>query len=568
MKLQIVPHRWAPLFQRGDRGLILKQLISDMVSGNYPTTEEYRQFLRQAAYVNLYFCAKFIFGYSGPFDKLNGTLHVEMANFRQSLLYPGCRGAMFLPRGHGKSKLVTETGSAWELLRDPELSIRISNAKEENAASFHRTVKEIFESNPLVEWLFGRSDDPSGSYIPTKSQPRWNNSELVLPNRRRFRREGNLEYGGVFGASEGHHYDLHIVDDMIGLAALTSARASNAVMESTRNWFWGSEKTLLSFMTTSRMIVVGTRYAIDDVYGDILQRAKKTFGYPLPYFKPNPRGSWVIYYRKALEDGEIIFPESITREGLEELAEDDWWTYVTQYMNDPQQAGLAEFTSYPLRTCQVEFDERALEWFIILKGGEEDEEKIPLSSCDVVLAADPAATETGITAKTSRTAVGVVATDPEGRRFLIWLRVDYVAPNQLFNWLFEAYDKFGLWIRACFLEQNGPFKILGPFLRDEQLRRGKWLGVRPFRAVGDKDARIRSVLDPEFAEGRIYVNEVHKLQYEEEHRAFPQSRKKDILDMFSSAISNSYKPPSEDEKMEAERAEARFRNRAANQAGG
>ena len=207
-----------------------------MASGNFTQNESFRQVIRQAALVNLWFFTKFVTGFSGPFDLLNYDLHIDMANFRQTLLYPGCRGAMYLPRGHYKSAILTEGGSAWEMIRNPEIRIRITNATEDKARDFFINVKGIFDSNDLMSWLFGNPADPMGSFVPErKAGDRWNRTELVLPNRMRNYREANLEYGGVGGASEGHHYDLHVIDDMIGLAALNSLQGSNAVMETTRN---------------------------------------------------------------------------------------------------------------------------------------------------------------------------------------------------------------------------------------------------------------------------------------------------------------------------------------------
>ena len=564
MNLELVPHPCAPLFSGPDALDTLQEVIREIASGSFGTTEEFRQYFRQAAYVNLWFFLKFCAGYSGPFDELNEDLHVDMCNYRQSLLEPGCRGAMFIPRGHYKSTIVTEGGGAWELLRHPNLRMRVSNAIADKAAGFAHTIKETFEYNDFMVWLFGNPADRWGSYIPVKNQDRWNNVEIVMPNRSRRFREASVEFGGVGGASEGHHYDLHIVDDMIGLQALNSMRGSNAVMDTTRNWFWGSEKTLLHSMRKSRVIVVGTRYAVDDIYDEIISRANVNKGYPLPYFTANPAGRWQIYYRKGIEDGRVIFPENFSLEFYQELAQDDWWTYVTQYMNDPQSSGLAEFVQYDIKSCTVDYSNPKREWFIL---PEDDDESVALSSCDVIVLGDPAATERATSAKTSRTAIGVLATDPKGRRFYIWIRADYVSTKGLFDWLFEANRTYKGYIRGTFLEQNGPFRMLEGQIREEQQRRNEWIGLRPFTSVGEKTARIRTALDPEFARGQIYVAEPFKLMVMEEARSFPQSHRKDILDMMAAGIISSIKPLSDEEQTEKDLADEQWANRRHNKAG-
>lgn len=558
--LQLVPHPNAPLFNGPDRQKVLQQVAAELASGHVQTSETYRQYFRQAGYVSLWFFLKHICGYSGPFDLLNEDLHVDMCNFRQTLLRPGCRGAMFIPRGHYKSTIVTEGGGAWELLRNPNLRIRISNEKEENAGGFMHTIKDIYEYDEFVAWLYGNPDDPWGSYIP-KDKSRWNNTEIVMPNRTRRFREASVEFGGITGAVAGHHFDLHVIDDMVSTIALNSMRGSNAVMMSTRNWFWASEKTLLVSMRDSRVIVVGTRYAVDDVYDEIIARACWNMGYPLDNFIPSNSGRWAVYYRKAIEDDKIIFPENFTKESYDEMAEEDWWTFATQYLNDPYAAGLAELTEYSLQTCEVDF--KMNEWLILVP----DEEPIPLSSCDVIVCADPASTERATSAKTSRTAVGVIATDPQGRRFLIWLRCDYVSTNQLFDWLFEANRTFKGHIRGTFLEKNGPYRMLIGQLQTEQTRRQEWIGLRPFESVGEKTARIRTALDPEFAKKSIFVAKAFKLKVNEEVRAFPQSPRKDILDMMASGVISSIRPLDEIELHKQREADRKFSQRRHNQAG-
>lgn len=466
-------------------------------------------------------------------------------------------GKSFIPT-HNTS-VVTEAGGAWEILRNPEIRVRITHAIADTAQGFMHTIKAIFDSNEIVRWLYPE-------YVP-KSQKgeRWNDTELVLPNRRKKLREANIEYGGVGGASEGHHFDLHIIDDMIGLNALNAARQSNAEMIRGVNWFWSSEKSLLQSMKTSRVIVVGTRYSVDDVYSQIIDRAYEFVGYPMDGVEPNPKGQWKVYYRKGIEDGEVIFPENFTIEAYNQLAEDDWWSYVTQFMNDPQQTGLAELSEYSLNKCWLRWEEDKKMWFILWKDRNEDDiiglVEEPITNFDVIQAVDPAATEKYISAKTSRSAVGVLATHWSGKKFLISLNADYVSPLTMFDWMFANKRKFGPWLRGTFLEANAGFKVLHPILNKEESERNSYLNLRSYPAVGDKTARIRSDLQPEFKKSNLYVCEEVFSLVEEERKAFPQSMKKDILDMLSSAVRNSIQPLSPKDMIRRERLEEAWRNR-------
>ena len=559
--IQLIPHPKAPLFSEPDGLLTFKQILKEMASQN-PTigNKEVLEVIRQAGFVNLWFFLKAICSVSGPFDLLNEDLHMEMCNFRQSLLAPGCRGALFVPRDTFKTTIFTEGASAWELVRDPDLRIRITNQIAAKAEDFMHTVKDIFESNPFFARLYPE-------YVPKPNAERWNMTEIVLPNRQRRRREASIESGGVGGASEGHHYDLHVIDDMIGLAALNAGHQSGAEMTRTRNWFWGSEKTLLQSMKTSRVLVVGTRYAIDDVYDDIIARANVNLGTPLRNFKPDSEGRWKVYYRQAIEHGESIFPENLTVEGLAEMAKDDYWTYVTQYLNDPEAGGLAEFNQYKVKKCFLESNiveiaggENILLWNIrYFSAGEE--KLLPLSDCDLLIAGDPAASERYMSAKTSRSAVGVIATDAHNNHFILSLHADYVEATEMFDWMFSERRKFQEYVRGTFLEAMGAFKMLIPILRKEETRRGENLNLRPVHVTGEKEARIRTILQPVLEQGRLYIDENFYDLFWDEQRAFPQSQRKDILDMTSLGIKASIRPLSESERTEQRRAQKRLSKR-------
>lgn len=522
--------------------------------------------------MNLWFFLKHIASYSGPFESLNDTLHVDMCNYRQSLLAEGSRGAMFIPRGHYKTTVVTEGGSGWELLRDPDIKIRISNAIADFAADFKGTVRDIFYRNDLMKWLYGQSDIDGESWIP-ESEEYWNKSTMIMPNRRRHRRENSVASGGVTGAAESQHYDLHVVDDPIGLASLDSMRRSNATMIHAKNWFWGNENTLLVSPKKSRVIVVGTRYSVDDLYAEIIDKAHEIVGCPMDGFDEATRMEalqpWRVYYRKAIENGKVIFPENFTKDFFDDLAKNRWWEYVTQYLNDPRESGLAELNEY--KPKEFELDRRGDEWFILLRdydsGGLPFEEEISLSDCDVVMAIDPAATERYISARTSRTAIGIIAMDCQERVFAIATVADYLAPSAMLEKVFTTHGRFINHVRNAYLEANAGFKILGPIIRDEERRRGHYLGLRPFSATGEKDARIRSTLQPVLADGRFYINKPDAATIIEEIGAFPQGTKKDILDMLSIGISNLRRPMTPEMLDLSQMEETWFSHRTSNIAG-
>lgn len=530
--IELVPHPFAPEFDHADGGLILQQLAGELTSSNMHLNNTIRLLIAKAGLVSLWFWTKYIAGFAGPYDQLTDHLHVDMCNFRQRLLYPGARGAIFLPRGHGKTIINTEQAAAWEGVRNPNLTHRITHAKEDTAGDFFKSIKTTFDSNLLVKECYGRKDDPWGCYVPEKNAPRWNETEIVFPNRTRNFREASVEYGGVGGASEGKHFMLHTIDDMLGLRSLNAGRISSADMTRTRNWFWASEKTLLSSMRRGRVIVTGTRYAPDDAYQDIYERCGEAFGYPNPDLIPG-RGSWKIYYRKAVEDGEVIFPEDFSEEGYAEIARDDYWTWISQYQNEPQNAGMSEFINFTVYPVEQYVKPNGTRWVRGYDPALEVNFDEPLKWMDVIQAADPAATEKYINARTSKTSQGVLAADPKRRLMLLDYHTGYVEVSTLFDWLFESKEKFKHYLRGLFLEQNGAFRMLGPFIHQEERVRGVYLNVEKANATSEKVGRIRTTLEPILHDKRLYADKRFLSEIIESVKSFPSRKGMDTLDMLT-----------------------------------
>ena len=552
--MEIVPHPEAPLFDHPDWKIILQNALSEVVSTN-SISSEMREVIKQTGLVSLWFFLKYIAGQDGPFDLLNNSLHVEMCNFRQRLLYPGCRGAMLIFRGAYKSTICTEGASIWELLRDTDLTIRLTSSSEDKAFGFFDNVKSFFESQVCLNY-YPTSHMPFGKRGKT-----WNNDRIVLPNRIKRQREPSLEYGGVGGKSAGRHYKLHVPDDPVEFSDLNSGQMSSTTMYQITKWLWANERTLLLNMYTSRMLFIGTRYAIDDVASTIIPKVCKFYGYPMDGARVNEHGNWIMYYRKAIEDGMLVFPESMTYEGLVDMAETDWWTFATQYLNDPQNTGMAEFSEYEIKEAHLEYVSSMDEWFVELPSYDTKQRRWPLSQCDVIQGADPAGTDRYLTAKTSRSATAILVTTPEKDYIFMEVKAGYVSILDVFDLLFNNITKYGQWIRQTCLEEQGPFKVLDPIIRKEERVRNTYLNLMPVTATGDKDATIRAVLQPELAKGKIYATPQCVAMIMEEVKAFPSGRRKDILDVLKILIKASIKPLSQEEVDEEDEYEERWRNR-------
>lgn len=536
----ILPHPSAPLFSAPDAALVLDQVIAEISTGRFPTTEALRSVFRQAGFVNLFFFLKFIAGYRGPYSKLRSDIHMEMCNFRQLALIPGSKIATFVPRSTYKSTVNTHGGSAWEMLRNPDIRIGIFSSVYDRAHDFFAQTQRIFDSNEFVTWLYPE-------YIPSGADgSRWNDKEGVLPNRTMSFPEPNIRPFASGGSTQGIHVDRAIFDDIVGDAQLTAGHTSGLEMERIGDWFQASQRTILISMLESSVVLSATRYAVDDPYEDVMLDAREQYGFwdEIQHRYPvNERGEWKVYYRMAIERGESIFPEQYTPESLAKLAAKDAWTYFTQYLNNPVATSSIEFANYPVHGCTLDFDDEQ-GWTIIIDA---TDEKIPLRLCDVVLSCDPASSETRTSSRTSQTAVVVLARSKDGRKFVLIARKGYVETTTWFDWLFALKRMFHDNHRATFIEMQSNFKALESIIRAEETNRQDWLNYIPVPALGDKVVTIRNIIQPELERGNLYVNEEYRHILNEELMTFPASTKKDLLDALKIAIKFSTEPTADDD---------------------
>jgi hypothetical protein len=468
---------------------------------------------------------------------------------------PNARFAAFLFRKARKSTCFTHGANTWELVRNPNLRIELVNAVLKRAVDFKRITQLSFSNNDLMRTLYPQ-------HCPTSNtQPRWNETEIVMPNRTRFFVEPSIKPLGVGSATEGDHPDLMIVDDPIGLEDLDTMQMSNTDMVRKIQWLQASEKTLLN--PGGRFGVVGTRYGADDLYQFIVNTAKKVVGYPMEGFKPNPKGRWVIYHRLPIEDGVEVQPEAVTKQDLEEmLQEGNVWTVMTQFYNNPMDSGLAEFAKLEVKSCEVDYEEGP--GFIItvypdVLDDEGEVEKLLLSEMDVVMAVDPAGTDKNISARTSRTAIEVWAEDYKERLYLLWSRVGYFSIHETFNHIFEGVEYFKGKVRCVGVEANAMQKILLPLLESERRQRDVWVSFTPANAGGDKVARIRNIVGRALQKGRIYTAKGQGTEFLEEVKIFPQGKyKMDALDAAEKGISLLTRPLAPEEIYAYEKQEEEF----------
>jgi hypothetical protein len=555
-KFEILPHHEAPLFSKENvrnPKRLMQAIKAELESGRVSASEMFLALLRQASLVSLFFFLTHVAAYSGPYEKLNEGLHLEMANFRQSdaCMRDGARAAAILFRSSFKSTVCGHGADSWEALRNPNIRVRIVSEIVERAHSFKNIIKSTFDSNSFFALIFPE-------YVPGKASSRWNETEIVLPNRTRNYTESTISAGGATGASEGIHVDLLDVDDIHGIEDVDSQHRANASMLQKKKWFATNATTLLVNLR-SRINLRGTFYGADDVHSAIMSDAVAILGYRDPEFAERPGGTWTVYYRCWIEDDVEVFPEVMDKARYAKLLEEDPWTAITQYGNKARDPLVSEFFKFTTKRARLLWSPKKQQWFL-QKGALaeteasnwEDEESVkvrPLAAMAVGMFVDPAGTDRGISAKASKSAVEIIAVDDEENAYLVWCRAGYFSVHALFDAIFEGCVKFEGVVGVVGVESNAMQKIIAPLLEKERRARNFYINPVPIMASGDKEARIRMNVGRALKKGQVYLVEGEEREFEEERMLFPGNEfRRDVLDAFEKGLTYLQKPPSKAEE--------------------
>ncbi len=168
---------------------------------------------------------------------------------------PTKRFKMFLlPRGGLKTSICSIGYSIWSLTKNPELRILIDSKTLDRSKMILFAIKEHLEFGERFRELYGE----------WKSLPGWQESSITIPFRTQAHKEPSVQTGGVDSPQTGGHYDLIIADDLHDEKNVESEASRNKVI---LHW-----KTLFPILEPDgEMIVVGTRWHWDDLYGYILK---------------------------------------------------------------------------------------------------------------------------------------------------------------------------------------------------------------------------------------------------------------------------------------------------------
>lgn len=232
------------------------------------------------------------------------------------------------PRGHLKTHIITMGKSIQEYLCDNNVRILLAASSKDGAVKNLRKIKQIFETNTLLHWLFPEC-------IPDTKNGKWAETEVLLP-RTANHPETTFKCIGVGGHIVGWHFDVIRKDDLID----DKTEKSPEVMEKIIDWHILT-KSLFESPSAGVDHIIGTRWAMFDLYQYVMDREKE--------YKVNVISA--LYTDEKTKHVLAAWPERFTKEALYDLREKD--PYIFACSRGDQPILMADWHEKPIQKVNV-----------------------------------------------------------------------------------------------------------------------------------------------------------------------------------------------------------------------
>jgi len=451
--------------------------------------------LRRTAYNDLYTFTKYIMGY----DLLEIQPHKEVCDFitkepdllawlhmtraervERAQKEGNIKKLLMLPRGVFKSTIATVSFPIWAQWHDINLRILIDNESFKNSKKFLSEIKAAIENN---ERLKSVCIDDEGEFILAPNREisgGWTEDSIIYKNRTIRAKEPSIFCSGVETAATGMHPDIIIMDDLVSERNVTTADQIEKVKQHYRFAYSLLEPGGL-------LIIIGTRYHMDDMYNDILKD---------PSFKTMVRPA-------IMPNGEPFFPSRLGKKRLEELKQSQG-TYIfnSQYMLNPLSSENAVFKPEHIKFyTEKELPNKVYNFITI----------------DLAISQKETADYTVVCAS---------SVDSEGNIYIREYTRERLTPPETINVIFEYCKKYKP--LKVGIETVAFQKSMIYFIREQMRARGNFIPLVELKADTDKIRRARA-LQPFVENGAFFIKKEMQVLYDEMIE-FPFGKYDDTVD--------------------------------------
>lgn len=482
-----------------------------------------------------------------------GDCHRELISWKTE--HGKRRELIIMPRGHLKSTILTVGWTMWRVYHNPNIRIFVGTATKELALAFIREIKTYFEDPWLQQHLWNSRPHIMGRMIPlmdrlarqrrteideTEAEDKkviWR-GDAIQVLRSQILKEPTLTVGAVGVQHTGFHFDELKMDDVVNYDNIKTPEKLkrlirwyddlNSVLDSEREDT--ALKTLLPTKakqyskTGGRVTVVGTRYAAEDWYNQVL--LKKT---------------WATYERNIYQNGENPSEGYLWHEAWNEEIEMDKRdettaaVFASQYLNkiiNPEEQVFAFENIRGINRGQVR----------LLKSGQVeinfiDEERPRTVSLFCVV--DPAAS---VRSTADFTAIVIGGKDEFKNLYLIDCAIGRWKSEDILINLYKLLDRWNM--HRCSFESVGGFKHLVEYVKAGFVR-FRPITIFEFTPHGQKQVRIANALEPLVRNGMLFMMDwmFGNPEVKREFMFFPQATTHDDFLDAAAALAEIAKPP-------------------------
>lgn len=408
---------------------------------------------------------------------------------------------ILIPRDHFKTSVITVGGTIQRVVRDPNGRYLIANESATNAERMLRAIRQHAESNRIFRTIYS-------DIIPSDTRRaglRWNDHELEF-NREWIGPEPTVDTIGMTGAFTSRHYTHITADDLISEEAIKSEKVMKDTIERFKGFF-----SLLARPNFDTIMIVGTRWALHDIYSWILENL----------------GPRLAVYATGVynEEGNPIFPELMSVETLAlKRSSMGEYRFSCLYLNNPRNEDIQDLNVKDV--CYWEWSSPRLDVVTLFDNAGVILEHVPVESMDITVAVDLAPAET---IQSDMNAVTTVGTTSSGRMVVLDAWAKRCKPSVVIDHLFHIHRRFHP--RIVGIEGVAYQKAFKYFLKDECERRMTYISIRDLPKQAKKEIPIRG-LQPIMASYRMFIHRNMTLLLNQ-MGDFPLGDHDDVVDSLS-----------------------------------
>jgi phage terminase large subunit-like protein len=409
---------------------------------------------------------------------------------------------MLVPRSCFKTTFMTVGYSLQRMAKDRNIRILLANATLGNSQKFLDEIKWHLQNNKEFLKFYGgykNGDEEGFGFYDMKNK--WNDTEISISGRTITSQTPTVTATGVGGNLVSQHYNLIINDDLINLENSATKLQADKVID-----WWKKSHSLLE--PDGEMFIVGTRWAYYELYQYLIDHMKDKVDF---------------YIRSAYNpDGTFYFPERFSEEVLKDLrALHGSYSFSAFYLNDPVDEETALIKKSHIKYWGNDMGDKPLPRVLNI-----------FSTCD------PAVSQS---TDADNSVIMTVGIDLDDNWYVLEVLREQWTVGELVNNLFEVAKTWKP--ISMSLEVIGQAQGLLEPIQNEEDKRKIYLSLTEIkvRPQVTKEMRIRSILQPRFENGKIFIK--HGMEdLEDELLRFPKAKSDDMADCMTDVEEIGFRP--------------------------